>query len=381
MKIVLNIGIIFLRIIYFFYKFLPTKNKITMISRQSNKPSINFKLLAKEIEKQGNFEVVILAHKLEPGIKKKIEYIFHMFKQMYHIATSKVVILDTYCICISLLNHKKNLIVIQMWHAMGALKKFGYSVLDTDSTTSALGKKLTINEKKDLSKIMKMHKGYNYIFASSKACVPYYVDAFKYEAKDIVVMSPPIVDILMDNKYQKNKEIEIKDTYPIMKKKKNIIYVPTFRKEESSHKIQELIDSVNFKKYNLIIKTHPLTKLDYYDERVIWDDKFTSMDLMIASDYIISDYSAIVFEASLLNKPIYFYIYDFDEYTKYREFYIDYKKEMPGKMSSKSKEIIKWIENNDYDLNKIKVFSKKYIYFRKNTTKKIVDFIMKKTEN
>ena len=34
----------------------------------------------------------------------KFKYFLHMFVQMYHIATSKVVILDSYCIVVSILN-------------------------------------------------------------------------------------------------------------------------------------------------------------------------------------------------------------------------------------------------------------------------------------
>ena len=70
-----------------------------------------------------------------------------MIKQMYHIATSRVVILDSYCIVISILKHKKKLTIIQMWHAMGAFKKFGYSIIGKSEGTS-----------KKIIDLMRMHK-------------------------------------------------------------------------------------------------------------------------------------------------------------------------------------------------------------------------------
>lgn len=378
MLLILKLAIVFLNIIYFFIKLFPTKNKITMISRQSDKITTDFKLLKKEINKSTDYQVVILTKKLKPGIKNKISYVFHMFKQMYHIATSKCVILDSYCIPISLLKHKKKLVVIQMWHAMGCLKKFGYSIEETNSSTSAFDKEMTIEKKKKINKVMRMHKGYNYIFASSESSAPHFAEAFGYDIDSMVVMPLPIVDLLTDSNYKEEVNKRIKNTYPIMKKKKNIVYVPTFRPEEKEEKIQELIDSIDYKKYNLIIKLHPLTNLSNYDERVIWDKKFSSQDMMIAGNYIITDYSAIVYEASLLNKPLFFYTYDYDEYVNKRDFYTDFKKELPGFISTNSKDIIEAIEHDNYDLTRIHKFRNEYIDMNSDTVcHRIVLFIKK----
>lgn len=133
---------------------------------------------------------------------------------MYHIATSKVVILDSYCIAVSVLKHKKRLLVIQMWHAMGSLKKFGLSVLDTDTTNSSMGEKLS-KQKKKVAKILRMHKGYDYIFTSSEYSAPNFAEAFGYPIDNLVVMPQPIVDILTDKKYIKSKEKSIRKKYPV----------------------------------------------------------------------------------------------------------------------------------------------------------------------
>ncbi len=376
MSFILKLAILFLNIIYFFIKLFPTRNKITMISRQSDNITTDFKLLKDEINKCTDYKVIILTKKLKPGLKNKIAYIFHMFTQMYHIATSKCVILDSYCLSVSLLKHKKKLVVIQMWHAMGCLKKFGYSIVETNASTSAFEKTMTIEKKKKINEVMRMHKGYNYIFASSKECVPHFAEAFGYSLEKMVVMPLPVVDLLTDFKYQEDINKKIKDSYPIMKKKKNIVYVPTFRPEEKEKKIQELIDCVDFEKYNFIIKLHPLTNLNNYDERVIWDKKFSSQDMMIIADYIITDYSAVVYEASLLGKPLYFYTYDYEEYVRKRDFYLDFKQELPGVISEDPKEIMNAITGDNYDLTAIEKFKNKYIYITDDTVcHRIVLFI------
>ncbi len=374
MKVLLTLALFGLKILYFFIKLFPTKNKITLISRQSNTPSIDFELLNNKLSTK--YKVVILCRKLDPGIKNKIKYIFHIFKQMYHIATSKAVILDSYCIPISVLHHKKTLVVIQMWHAMGSLKKFGLSVVESDTKTSAFSKAMTVSQKKEIVSMMRMHANYDYIFSSCKDSAPNFAEAFGYDMSHMVIMPLPMVDILIDKKYNKEKEKEVKNTYKQMQKKKNIVYVPTFRPEEKEEKIQDLIDCIDYKKYNLIIKLHPLSKLTKYDDRVIWDNKFSSRDMMMASDYIISDYSAIVYEASLLNKPLYFYTYDYDDYVEKRNFYIDFKKELPGMISENAKTIFEGIKNNNYDLIKVNKFSKKYIDVQKiSVCERILKFV------
>lgn len=65
------------------------------------------------------------------------------------------------------------------------------------------------------------------------------------------------------------------------------------------------------------------------------DEKnFSTLEMMMVADYIICDYSAVIFEASLLKKPIFFYVFDYEKYCDNRDFYIDYMKEMPGIISS-----------------------------------------------
>ena len=103
-----------MNVIYSILKLLKTQNKVTLISRQSDTISIDFKLLVEELKKANpEIKVVVLTKKLGKSWADKVKYFFHMFTQMYHIATSKVVVLDSYCIVISILKHKKELKVIQ----------------------------------------------------------------------------------------------------------------------------------------------------------------------------------------------------------------------------------------------------------------------------
>ncbi len=118
-------------LIYFFIKLFPIKkNKITMLSRQSNNINIDFEMLIDELNNRDkNLDIEVLCRKIPQGLGGKIKYCFFIIKCLYHISTSKVCIVDGYSIPISALKHKKELMVIQIWHAMGAIKQFGRQVL------------------------------------------------------------------------------------------------------------------------------------------------------------------------------------------------------------------------------------------------------------
>lgn len=372
MKIIINIGIFFANIIYFFFKLFPTNiKKISFISRQSNDVALDFVLLKKELlKKDKDLKIVELCKTIDPGLINKIKYFFHIFTQMYHISTSKVVILDTYCIPICILKHKKNLKVIQIWHALGSLKKFGYSSLDT-----------TDGRNSKISKLMRMHANYDYILTSSEASLPNFQEAFNAKKENMVVMNLPRVDYLKSKEVEKELKKDFYKKYPkVDKKKKIILYCPTSRKN-GELPLNEIVKSVDLNKYTLILKLHNNTNKIYYAEKKYYSSiHFTGMQMLHVADYIITDYSAIAYEAAITKKPIYLYIFDYDKYIDERGLYINYKKEMPGFMSEDIKEIIKNIESDKYDNKKTEEFTKKYIAdLSINWTEKLAEFVIEKT--
>ena len=367
-RIGIYIGKSFLNIIYFFMKMFSTKNKLVMLSRQADKPGVDFKYIRKEILKRNDdVEIVILCKILRKTAKERLKYCSYIIKCMYHIATAKVCILDGYSIPISILKHKKDLTIIQIWHASGAIKKFGYQ---------------SINKKEgrgiQIAKIMKMHKNYNYVVAPSKATAEFYQEAFGVEKDKIVINGLPRLDYILGDEKSKEKTKDFYIDYPDYRYKGTILYVPTFRKdEENSEKINQLINSVNFSKYNLIIKLHPLDKTNSDSEYTV-NKKYNTYDLLRIADYIITDYSAVAFEAAILEKPVYFYVHDIDEYKKARGLNVHLYKEMNNNTSKNIKEIMMSIENNPYDFGELNEFKLKYMGTdHYNNTSKLVDFIFK----
>lgn len=372
MSLIIKAGILVLNIIYSLIKLFPQKKKIAIISRQSDSPSIDISLLADKLtELHPDYQVVVLCKTFKGSLAKKTCYLFHIFVQMYHMATSEAVVLDSYCIAASVLKHKKTLLIVQMWHSVGTMKKFGYSILDKEEGSSS-----------KIAHLMKMHANYDYILVAGDGYRDHLSQGFNYPHDKIITLPLPRVELLKSTSYSDKTISEIYETYPELKEKTNILYVPTFRKKDDTafiDALKNLCDGIDYDKYNLIVKPHPLTDLTgFSNSNVLIDKRYSSFDMLFVSDVVISDYSCIMYEAAVLNKPIYLYTYDYDEYMRTRDIYMDYRQEVPGPICDTADELVTAIDRGNYDYDKLDIFLNKYVYMGSNhETEDIINFIFK----
>ena len=336
-----------MRALYLPFRLLPVRNKITMISRQSDTPSIDMKLLQKAIQdRRPDYQVVILAKQLH----NPVIYLIQIFRQMYHIATSRAVILDSYCIPISVLHHRKGLIVIQMWHSIGSMKKFGYVMLGKEEGSDP-----------KLASLMCMHRNYTYVLISSFSYLKDYIEGFRISEDKVLQIPLPRADLLTDKAYLTARRKEIIKKAPWIDKKKNILYCPTFRKTpspEDEKKIQELIHAIDFKHYNLIYKPHSVSTLKIKDMRVITTE-MDNIDALSIADYMVTDYSSIMYEAGLAGVPVYMYTYDWDQYKTKRAFNLDLERDVPALFTADAEEIFRAIQEDRFDRKAFEAFTMK----------------------
>ncbi|MGL4383010.1 MAG: CDP-glycerol glycerophosphotransferase family protein, partial [Bacilli bacterium] len=189
---------------------------------------------------------------------------------------------------------------IQLWHATGAIKKFGINI-------------------KRLYEI----KPYDYVFVGANCFINSFAKAFNMNENAIKVLGVSKTDYLFNKTFIQEKMLYIKDKYHLGTKR-IILYAPTFRGEGFSdmnydeEKIEEILSLLS-ENDCLLVKLHPLiNKQATLDNRIINVTSEDLYSLLCASDLVISDYSALVFDALILKKPTILYLYDYHEYLRNR---------------------------------------------------------------
>lgn len=390
MKIILYLIKGHFMIIYFFIKlFTRQKKQVYLLSRQFNSPSINYQIIIEELKienipykikckkisssvndsmrTQGNYSNTLgFIKKLFANLKGSLSYYFSLYGQMVSIAQSKVIIVDGYNLPVSLLKHKKGTKVIQMWHALGAIKKFGYQ---------SIGKVDGINP--TVAKILKMHAGYDYVISGSTGMNPYFAEAFHVPEEKVLAIGTPTVDFLKKENPQVEKELYKK--YPELKKKINVLYSPTFRNEKN-YNYEELINNTDFNKVNLIITNHSKVEEKATDERVINinSQEFSTFDVLKICDYVITDYSALMIDAAIINKKILLYVYDYEQYDKNNGVNVNLLEDFKSLTYKEAKPLMDVINKNKYDTKAFEAFKKLYTpHTQKTSTEETMNLIHK----
>lgn len=290
---------------------------------------------------------------------KKNRDLIETIKMYWDFSNAKNIVIDDYYnqLYNARLSNKTN--VVQVWHACGAFKKFGFSAIGYKDSNS-------------LEFERNAHSHYTHVVSSCKEIKTHYAEAFGLNEESVVPIGVPRTDIFFDEDYKSYIKTYIKEKYPQLKNKKIVIYAPTFRGNAKDRKSFSANLDYEYWYNNvpedtvLILKMHPSVAKQTsvpkeYADKIIDLSKLERIeDLLIVSDVLISDYSSLVFEFALMNKPMVFYAYDLDDYIDERNFYYEYTEFAPGKIVKTVEELVNVINNSDYNIDRLDSFKKKF---------------------
>ena len=133
---------------------------------------------------------------------------------------------------------------------------------------------------------------------------------------------------------------------------------------------------------HLLLKLHPAVELSSLNNNDFVTDVSSGYDinaLLTVTDILITDYSSIPFEFSILNKPMIFFSYDLDDYKKERGIWFNYETYMPGPVVFNTQSVISAIQKNTFDMEKIKDFNNQWNkYSDGSASKKLVEYTYNK---
>lgn len=216
-------------------------------------------------------------------------------------------------------------------------------------------------------------KRWNYLIVQSKFVADLAPSAFKFD-KEYMNTGYPRTDILY---HSDNPEIkkEMKRKLGLPEDKKIIMYAPTWRVK---NRFDLMLDLEKMKEkfsdeYALILRLHHFSAKNWQgvpEDGFVYDltDYQSIEDLYIITDILITDYSSVMFDYAVLNRPMLFFTYDLENYRdNLRGFNIDIETESPGPVLFTSDEVIDAIENLDTTIaeskERVDAFNKKYIEY------------------
>lgn len=326
------------RAIYAGMKLLPVQKKVVLITREPRQISADFELLQESLKRKhpGHRVIVIKHNKLSPS------YIGRALREMYHLATCDGCLVDGYIIPVSILNHRKDLKIGQIWHALGAIKKFGHL---------ASGRREGLAPR--VANSIRMHENYSFICASGSYTAATYAEAFGVPPEMVQPLGMPRVDYLLDDAGNAARRARILQHHPQLAHGKTVIYVPTFRRGQQVSYL-ELAAAFDGDLGNLVMLPHPADRTPVPESNgvIIGTGDFGILDWLSVADVVITDYSAITYEATLRDIPLVFWPYDMDYYLKARGLALDYFAEVPGPIATSAAEAVSTalaLEDTDYN--------------------------------
>jgi CDP-glycerol glycerophosphotransferase (TagB/SpsB family) len=248
------------------------------------------------------------------NVKKNVK--FNSLKSYFYVALAKNIIIDE-GIFEYILEKSSQQNIIQLWHGIPLKKLFPLKSISVEydyfiSTSSKLNEKI-------FKHIAKAKKFLNY----------------GYPRNDVLI--------------QKKEETDFcdKKIYELTKKKTTIVYMPTYR-----DLLQDNIPPIDFEKLDdfckkkdilFLVKFHPfinnVINLDKYKNIILYDSKLDIYPVLRNTDLLITDYSSVMYDFLLLDKPIILFMYDKEKYVKERGFF-DFTNDLPGEVVVNEKELL-----------------------------------------
>ncbi len=294
--------------------------------------------------------VPILSHFIE---------VLRIIKRSFLVATSRVVIVDDYFFPIYPVKKRSGVTIIQVWHACGAFKRFGRATMESEWGADEA-----------FLKWVPIHSNYDLTLVSSASIAQVYADAFGQPVEKITAaFGIPRTDALVLSPRRDATEREVRARLGLTDSRTTILYAPTFRGADmKGAAAPELLDiAVLFRalgdEYRLILRLHPFVKLamripDEAKDFVVDASREPDVnEVMLAADILVTDYSSIIFEYALLNRPMAFLAPDLAAYERERGFFFDYRSGVPGPVVETTEQLITWVNAKAFDLPRVAKFA------------------------
>jgi len=340
------------------------KKKVIFIEANFPKLPNSLRYLYQELERIGTYE--LHGYCFREATVGKVKYIRSVMDCLRDAGDAEFIVLCDASRPISCISPRAEVKIIQLWHGCGAFKKFGFSTTDL----------LFGGDRKEYLKYS-FYKNFDCVTISSPQVAWAYEEAMNLEKGSPVIQPLGIsrTDVFFQKDFAPRAYSRLYQQMPMCQGKKIILYAPTFRGSVGKATSPNRLDVAAMAKalsgeYVLLIKHHSFVKqtpeiLEEYQGKFAEDvtGLFEIEELLCVSDLCITDYSSLIFEYSLFERPMLFFAYDLEDYGDWRGFYYDYGEMTPGPVVRTTEEVIDTILNLEetFELEKVQAFKQEFM--------------------
>lgn len=251
-------------------------------------------------------------------------------------------------------------IYLQTWHGT-PLKKIGNDVPS---------KNLSISYRE----LMKREaEQWDYLLAQNEYARDRLAGAFGYQGP-VLDLGYPRNDSLANGKVDET-SVDLRTHLGISPEQHVVLYAPTWRdnvRTASNH--YDLVSYLNFDALAKAFGNSVVVLLRGHSNTVASNRKFSDVnvidvsrhpninEVMLASDSLVTDYSSIMFDFAILNRPIFILAPDIDDYSSStRGFYYDFEMNLPGPLLKSTGELVDILKHDPLGyLYRVRNYSNQY---------------------
>lgn len=338
---------------------LPLRPHVVLATSHADRLGGNLAYLRDELaRRRPGIPVVELTHRPATGTWGRVKSAVQALRAGYHLATSRVFVVDDYFFPMYVIRPRPGTTFVQVWHACGAFKKFGYSVRDR-----------SFGADETLLRRVRIHANYDICLVSSMSVAPHYAEAFGQPLERFVSrLGIPRTDLFFDEARIARLSEALRRRYCVPDGRRVILYAPTFRGESVTRaRYADLLDLDLLKarladNHVVLLRLHPFIR----ERRPIGpglagfaidvSDHDDMNELMLISDMLVTDYSSAIYQYALLGRPILFLAPDVEAYERERGFYFAFRTGVPGPVFETTAELAEHIRSGRFDLARVDAF-------------------------
>jgi CDP-ribitol ribitolphosphotransferase / teichoic acid ribitol-phosphate polymerase len=332
----------------------------------------NLKLVHDRLVERGLTTRFELMELFKPGITAGRSW-RDRFRLPWLLARSDMVLIDDYQPAIYKVTDRK-IRIIQLWHAYGSFKTVGYSRIGRPGGPDPWSR---------------AHKNYTYAVVGSHNDVPHYAEAFGIREEQVVPTGLPRMDEFIESIREGPRRDKLLAAFPEARECRTILFAPTFRGAGARaayydmdrldwaalHKLCLEKDAVFIVRLHPFIREAPAIPAQFRDRIIDGSARQADTnDLLPGVDLLITDYSSIIYEYSLLGRPMLFYAYDLEDYIASRDFYVRYEDFVPGRIVRRFPDLLDAIRNDDFAIDRVGPFvDRSFDHLDGKSTDRIID--------